>query len=137
MNTAPESDFSSELPTLTADDHAFWQENGYLVVPDVVPLELCEAVKADILKYLGLDPAAPIEDCYDKVMDRDRGGFVNLSHSQALWDTRQCPSLHKVFSEIHGTPKLGVGADNSHMKLPYREVTDADGTVHTFGNGGV
>ena len=137
MNTASNSDFASGPPVLTADDHAFWQENGYLVVPDAVPVELCEAVRADILKYLDLDPAAPIEDYYDKVMVQDRGGFVNLRYSQALWDTRQCPRLHKVFSEIHGTTKLGVGADNTHMKLPFRAVTDADGTVLTWGNGGV
>ncbi len=108
-----------------------------MVVPDLVPLELCEAVQEDILNYLGLDPAAPVEDHYDKVLVQDRGGFVNLRQSQALWDTRQCTRLHKVFAEIHGTTRLWVSTDNSHMKLPYRKTIDADGTVHTWGNGGV
>jgi hypothetical protein len=124
-------------PALSAHDQEFWLENGYLVVPDVVPLERCQAVQADIIKYLGLDPAAPVEDHYEKVMDQDRGGFVNLRQSQALWDTRQCPRLYQVFAEIHGTAKLSVGADQAHMKLPYREAVDAAGTTRTWGNGGV
>ena len=137
MNTTWTSDLASEPLVLTAEDHAFWQKNGYLVVPDAVPVELCEAVKADILKYLGIDAAVPLNDYYDKVMVQDRGGFVNMSQSQALWDTRQSPRLYKVLAEIHGTSKLCVGTDSCHMKLPYREVIDADGTVHTWGNGGV
>ena len=88
-------------PTVLTDgDHAFWQEHGYLVVPDVVPLELCAAVRADIINYLGLDPAASVEDYYEKVLAGDRSGFVNLNQSQALWDTRQHPRLHQVFSHL-------------------------------------
>jgi hypothetical protein len=125
-------------PTVLTDgDHAFWQEHGYLVVPDVVPLELCAAARADIINYLGLDPAASVEDYYEKVLAGDRSGFVNLNQSQALWDTRQHPRLHQVFAEIHGTEKLWCSIDQAHMKLPYRESTAADGKVHTWGNGGV
>ena len=86
----------SDMPILSAADHAFWQEHGYLVVPDVVSPEVCEAARLDIMRYLGLDPAAPVEDHYPKVLAADRGGFVNLNQSQALWDTRQSPRLHQA-----------------------------------------
>ena len=33
-------------PILSAADHEFWRENGYLVVPNAVPRAYCEAVKA-------------------------------------------------------------------------------------------
>jgi hypothetical protein len=137
VNEIFSADSASEPPVLSAADHAFWQENGFLVIPDVVPLERCEAARADIISYLGLDPAAPIEDHYEKVLPQDRGGFVELSQSQALWDTRQSPRLHQAFAEIHGTAKLWTSIDVAHMKLPYREATAADGTVQTWGNGGV
>ncbi len=105
---------------LSAADHAFWQEHGYLVIDDVVPQEVCEAVRADILAYLGLDGNAPVADHYDKVLPDDRGGFVNLTQSQALWDARQGPRLHQAFTEIFGSHKLWVSTDQAHMKLPYR-----------------
>ena len=126
----------TDTPILSAADHAFWQEHGYLVVPDVVSPEVCEAARLDIMRYLGLDPAAPVEDHYAKVLAADRGGFVNLNQSQALWDTRQSPRLHQAFSEIHSTHKLSVSMDVAHMKLPFREMIAEDGTVKTWGDGG-
>ncbi len=137
MNEIFNAGCAGRPPLLSDDDHAAWQEHGFLVVPDVVPLELCEAVQADILNYLGLDPSAPIADHYEKILAQDRGGFVNLTQSQALWDTRQCPKLHQVFAEIHGSTQLWVSSDSTHMKLPYREAIAADGTTHTWGNGGI
>jgi len=127
---------ATESSILSAADHIFWQEHGYLVVPDVVEPELCAAARADIMEYLGLDPAARIEDYYDKVLGQDRGGFVNVSQSQALWDTRQSPRMHKVFAEIHGTHKLYTSIDVAHMKLPFRETVAAGGAVQTWGDGG-
>lgn len=122
---------------LTAADHAFWQEQGYLVIPDVVPLELCEAAQLEIMEYLGLDPTAPIDDHYDRVLPDDREGFVNMVQAQALWDTRQWPKVHQVFAELLGTDALWVTTDQAHMKLPYRTRTAADGTVQTWGDGGI
>ena len=136
MNEYSSAASDSHTPILSAGDHAFWQEHGYLVVPDVVPQEVCEAARLDIMRYLGLDPAAPVEDHYAKVLAADRGGFVNLNQSQALWDTRQSPRLHQVFSEIHGTQQLSVSMDVVHMKLPFREIIAEDGTVQTWGDGG-
>ncbi|NKB72142.1 MAG: hypothetical protein GKR89_34120 [Candidatus Latescibacteria bacterium] len=138
MNTtAPEMDSTDAPgPLLSAADHAFWREHGYLVVPNVVPEALCAAARADIADYLGVDLDAPLEAAYAQVLPQDRGGFVNLTQSQALWDTRQSPRLHQAFSEIYGTPKLWVSLDQAHMKLPYRQVAGADGIVQTWGNGG-
>jgi hypothetical protein len=126
-----------QAPVLSAADHAFWQEHGYLVIDDVVPQEVCTAVQSDILAYLGLDGNAPVADHYDKVLPDDRGGFVNLTQSQGLWDARQSPRLHQAFAEVYDSHKLWVSMDQAHMKLPYRQVIDEDGTSHTWGNGGI
>ena len=127
----------TQAPVLSAADHTFWQENGYLVIDDVVPQEVCEAAKEDIIAYLGLDAHAPVADHYDKVLPDDRGGFVNLTQSQGLWDARQSPRLHQAFAEIYGSHKLWVTTDQAHMKLPYRQVIEEDGTSRSWGDGGI
>jgi hypothetical protein len=124
-------------PILSDADRAFWQEHGYLVVPDVVPPELCAAAREAIMRYLGLDPAAPVEAHYDRLLPDDREGFVNMLQAQALWDTRQWPRVHQLFTELLGTERLWVSIDQAHMKLPYRQETADDGSVRTWGDGGI
>ena len=41
---------------LTADDRAFFDRWGYLVVKGVVPKENCDAVVSDIYTFLQMDP---------------------------------------------------------------------------------
>ena len=101
-----------------------------LVIEDAVPAAACEAVRADMHEFLGL-AGHPSAEWHDRVMEGDRGGFLNLSHSQALWGCRQSPRLHQAFAEIHGTEKLWVSQDICHMKLPYRKRGDS-----TWGDGG-
>lgn len=137
MSQVPDQSSVNQSPILTAADHAFWQEHGYLVVPDVVPLDLCRAAQLEIMRYLGLDPTDPLDVHYDRLLPDDRDGFVNMVQAQALWDTRQWPKVHQVFAELLGTEKLWVSIDQAHMKLPYRQKTAVDGAVQTWGDGGV
>jgi len=126
-------------PILSAADHEFWRENGYLVVPNAVPRAYCEAVKAvslpplyhptlahpssaphsraqDLFTGLGLDPRSP-DSWYTAMPERFRGGFVRMTQAQSMWNCRQCPRVHQIFSELHGTARLSVSQDQAHMKL--------------------
>ena len=92
----------TQAPVLSAADHTFFQENGYLVIDDVVPQEVCEAAKADIMAYLGLDADAPLADHYDKVLPDDRGG--KLRHLEQDFAAIIAPGLQTAFvdrQQIH------------------------------------
>ena len=100
---------------LTPEARVFFEEQGYMVVPDVVPPALCEAVVAAVFAFLGQDPDDPATWYPDPPRPR---GMANLFHHQALWDVRQHPRVHQVFSEILGTERLWVSFDRASMKPP-------------------
>jgi ectoine hydroxylase-related dioxygenase (phytanoyl-CoA dioxygenase family) len=104
------------MRVLTPADHAFFEENGYLVIPDAVPIENCEAVIDALFAFLGMDRNNP-DDWYREPLTP--GGMVELYQHQALWDNRQHPRVHQIFSEIYGTPKLWVTFDRVNLKPPF------------------
>ena len=63
----------------------FWREHGYMVVRDVVPAPLLEAVKQNIEEFLGKDLSDP-DDWYKEPMYP--GGIINMNAHQSMWDTR-------------------------------------------------
>ncbi|HAA77172.1 TPA: phytanoyl-CoA dioxygenase [Candidatus Latescibacteria bacterium] len=96
-------------------DWAFWQENGYLVIREVVPPELLSGVMDAVWTFLGMNRDDP-EDWYRE--PHRGGGMVELYQHQALWDTRQYPRIHQAFAEIWGTEQLWVSMDRANMKPP-------------------
>ena len=84
-------------------DRAFWDENGYVVIPNVVSQANLQAVIDAIWEYTGKDP----HNCNDWYKQPQlQGAMVSMSNNQALWDNRQSPRIHEVFSELWGTEKL-------------------------------
>src|ERR1700678_1773008 len=101
--------------TVTCEDVEFFQENGYVVIRNVVPERLLAPVADAIWQFLEMDPNDP-ETWY-------RGGprvgaLVEIHQHQALWDTRQWPAVHEAFAAILGTEKLWVAMDRAGMKPP-------------------
>lgn len=106
---------SATTPILTADDHRFFAENGYVHVRGVVPEANCQAVIDMLFAFLGFDPDAP-QDWYRPPLTR--GGMCEIYQHQALWDNRQHPRVHQLFSEIYGTEKLWVSFDRANFNPP-------------------
>lgn len=117
----------SDERILSDEERAFWEENGYVIIPNAVPQELLDGVIDAIWEHLGVKGDDP-EDWY-RVNPRNRTdhatapivgtGGVRLScHHQAFWDTRQYPKMHRIFAEILGTEKLWVSFDRASMKPP-------------------
>ena len=103
------------MAILTAEDHAFFEENGYVVVPEVVPSENCEAVINTLFEFLGMDRSRP-EDWYR--LPLKTGGMIEIYQHQTLWDNRQYPRLYQVFTEILGREQLCVTIDRAGFKPP-------------------
>jgi hypothetical protein len=95
-------------------DPEFFQELGYLVVPDVVPRENLEALLAVLWRFLEMDPNDP-DTWYPP---ERRSTLVYLHQHQALWDNRQSPRLYQAFADLLGTGKLWVSMDRAAMKPP-------------------
>jgi hypothetical protein len=107
-------------------------DKGYLVVSVGLPHELLEAVAADIWHHVGASPDEPAT-WYQPDVVNPRAGMVEMYQYQSMWDVRQHPALHDVFSAVHGTPELWVSLDRVAFKPPVTEdhpEFDSAGFIH-------
>lgn len=105
------------MSVLNEDDLAHFRERGYVVVPDAVPPENCQAVIDAIFTFLGMNPNDP-DDWYRAPLAG--GGMVEMYQHQALWDNRQAPRIYEAMSDLFGTEKLWVSIDRANLKPPAR-----------------
>ena len=103
------------MSVLSAEDKAFFEENGYVIVHNAVPPENLDAVIRAVWEFLEMDPDDP-EDWYRP--PHRHGGMVELYQHQALWDNRQHPRVYQAFREILGNHRLWVSMDRANMKPP-------------------
>ncbi len=88
---------------------------GFVVVPDVVPAELCEQVVIAICESAGIDqqdPATWYQPAFAGL------GVVPLHHHSALWAVRQYPGLYDVFRSVYQQDALWVSMDRVGYKPP-------------------
>jgi hypothetical protein len=108
-------------PVLTAADHEFFREKGYVIIHDAVEEPVVDAVVDDLWSHLDMarDDSAtwytPVERAGAATWD---GGMVELYQQQSLWDVRQHPRVYRAFAELWGTEELWVTFDRVHMKPP-------------------
>lgn len=79
------------MHTLTPTDLAFWQENGYVVIPNAVHPENLSKVIDALWAFLEMDPDDP-ETWYPA--ERQRNSMVEIYHNQAMWDNRQTERVY-------------------------------------------
>ena len=115
---------------LTDQQRAFFEEQGYLVVPQLIPRELVDAVVDAIWEFLGFDREDP-SGWYRE--PHRHNGMVEMYHHQALWDVRQHPRMYELFVDLFGREDLWVFLDRANLKPPPREdapAYDHPGMVH-------
>jgi hypothetical protein len=103
------------MPVLSQADRDFFEQNGYVHVRGAIPPETCEAVVGAIFDCLGMDRNDP-SDWYRPPLSPS--GFVELYHHPAMWEARQQPKVHEVFSELWGREDLWVSLDRAGFKPP-------------------
>ncbi len=104
------------MKLLSDEDRAFWQENGYVVIPDVVPAENLMATIDAIAEFTGKD-MGDRRSWYQEPMVH--GGMINMNHHQAL-----------AFSEIWNSEKLWVTFDRANMNPPTNNNWHHEGFIH-------
>jgi hypothetical protein len=95
-----------------ADKSRFFKD-GYLVIPEVVPAKLCEAVVDHIAAWMSLDPAKA-----ESWPSSPGHGIVPVHHAPPLWALRQHPPIHDLFATLYGTDDLWVSFDRVSFKPP-------------------
>lgn len=115
-----------DRPILTPEMWQFWEENGYVMVPNAVPREHLDAAAA-IWEFLEMDPDDP--DTWYGYRPRGGGfwrspisavGIVEFYHHQALWDIRQHLRIYQIFAELLGERRLYVTYDRVNLLPPAR-----------------
>jgi hypothetical protein len=132
-----------EGPVITAENWRSWEEDGYMVIRNIVPPENCDAVAKDMIELLGWDLDDP-STWYTYPGGAMRGGrgsddpsgagggtMLNMWQTQSQWNNRQHPRIYKAFCEIWGTDKLWCSIDTADCKPPARE--DLPGWGHAGG----
>lgn len=123
------------MNVLTAQDLAFWHENGYVIVQDAVPQKNLDAVVDIIWAFMAMDPDDP--DTWYRPGDGDDSspklkisGMAELYQHQSLWNNRQNPRVYGAFVDILETEKLWVSIDRVNLNPPARADWDFQGFVH-------
>ncbi|MEM7031442.1 MAG: phytanoyl-CoA dioxygenase family protein [Chloroflexota bacterium] len=113
------------MPVLTPEAWTFWEENGYVIIPNAVPQENLDRTVDLIWDFLEMDRNNPEAWYKYKPYTRDdlcspisEAGMVEVYQHQALWDNRQHPRVYQAFCEIWGREDLWVSLDRANMKPP-------------------
>lgn len=106
---------NSSQSVLSKADWDFWDQNGYLVVPNVIPPVQLEATITAMERFFDKDFSEP-NDWYKEPLFP--GGIAPMSHDQELWDNRQTPRLYQAFSELFESEKLRVSQDRVNLNPP-------------------
>lgn len=103
-------------PVLNADDLAFWNEHGYVVLHDAVAPESREAATQALWDHIGAREDDP-ETWY---RGSDHGIMVQFFQHPAFEANRRSPCIHKAFAQLWGTPDLWVTTDRVGFNVPER-----------------
>jgi len=100
---------------LSAEDLAFWQENGYVVLRNAVSAADCREAEMAIWDFLGMDPQNP-----DSWYEGTPQFWVPLFQHPALNKNRAKPRIRKAFEQLWGTDDLWHSVDRSSLNRPER-----------------
>lgn len=123
------------LRVLSEADWSHWQTFGYVVVPEVVPRDHIERLKAFLWSFQEMDPDDP--STWDQG-DRRRHGMEELNNSgmvevynhQLLWDTRQTQRVYDAYVDVWDREDLWVTIDRANLNTPNRSSREFEGFIH-------
>ena len=100
------------MPHLTAEDKAFFKENGYLVKESLVPKELCDAAADAIWSHLDCDRDDPSTYAGAKL------AFPPVKEEPSIRAVTRDSPVFEVAEELVGRGKLREGFAGPHLRFP-------------------
>jgi ectoine hydroxylase-related dioxygenase (phytanoyl-CoA dioxygenase family) len=104
-------------PALDADETAFWDENGYVVLREAVPREAALAAERAVWDFTGARPDDP--DTWYRNAD-GHTIMVPLIHHPAFDANRRAPRIRAAYAQLLGTDDLVVTVDRGGFNPPER-----------------
>ena len=102
-------------PVLDAQDLAFWDRHGYVVLHDAISQDQCAAAAQAVCESIGADLKNP-ETWYSR--RNMQGIMVQTFQSPAFDHARGSPRIHKAFAQLWGTPDLFPTCDRGGFNPP-------------------
>ncbi len=130
-------DIRKRLPlrTLSEQDWRQWTTLGYVIVPEAVPAENVERLKAVLWEFEELDPNDPAG--WHRADRRRNGlevlnnsGMVEIYNHQALWDNRQTRRVYDAFVDVWDREDLWVAIDRANLNTPNAGARRFEGFLH-------
>ena len=97
------------MHVLTTDDLEFWQEHGYVIIPEAAPQEHLQSVIDAIWEFQEMNPEDPeswyrTPDRVNGMVELNGSGMVEMYNHPALCANRQLPRIHGAFADLCGRP---------------------------------
>jgi hypothetical protein len=106
------------VPVLSEQEIGFWENNGYLVIPNAVPKEDCLAAVQIINDLIGVSLEEP-NSWYQSHVDR-QGIMIQLFQHPVLQKNRFSDKIRMVFEELWNRTDLWVSTDRVGFNPPER-----------------
>lgn len=103
-------------PVLSKEDWLFWEEHGYIIIPNAITPEQCTATESLIWEHMGMDKNDP-STWYQEHKDR-QGIMLQLFQHPVLEANRHSPRIRKAYEELWGHTNLWVNTDRVGFNPP-------------------
>lgn len=106
-----------EIPAvLSKEQLAFWQANGYLVVPGVLSAEQCENSCRVVWEYLQAEP--DVVDSWYRSPERMQKIMLQLFRHPVLDENRRTPLIRSIFEQLWRRTDLVMSTDRVSFNPP-------------------
>ncbi|MUG71980.1 phytanoyl-CoA dioxygenase family protein [Paenibacillus validus] len=123
------------LKVLSEEDWQFWNENGYVIIQDVIPKNQIDRMVDLMWEFEEKNPSDP-STWYTpprreiQMKELQGTGMVELYHHQYLWDNRTSQKVYESFVDIWGDEKLWVTIDRCNINFPVKPGFEWNGFIH-------
>jgi len=107
---------SEPAGALSAAQRAFWDRNGYLVLPGAVPRAQCAAARAAIWDFLGASPDDPAS--WYREHPGKRGMMLDFYDHPALAANRSAALVRRACEALYGTSAIYPSIDKVSFNPP-------------------
>ena len=101
---------------LTIEDLAFWNQNGYLVVKNVISKEDCENTRNAIWEFL--EKSIEDEQSWYKQHPEQSGMMVHFSNHPTLNANRNSPRIKKAYEQLYQSTAIYKTIDKVSFNPP-------------------
>jgi len=100
---------------LSAEDLAFWEENGYVIIREAISRSRAQATEKAVWEFLGMEPHDS-SSWYEKTIGK--GIMMDFYHHPTLLENRRSTRIRKAFAQLWKTADLWVTTDRTSFNPP-------------------